>query len=154
MPVMKIAIGCDHGAYELKDIVAAHLKNKGIEIVDFGTFGPDSVHYPGYAHKVCESVQKEECTLGILLCSTGVGMSIAANKHKGIRAALCTDTYTARFTRMHNDSNVLCMGALVVGRGLALDIVDAFISAEFEGGRHGVRVGMLCDIEKGEFGNL
>lgn len=154
MSAIKIAVGCDHGAYDLKGILIEHLKNRGIEYVDFGTFGPESVHYPSYAHKVCDAVQKKDCDLGILLCSTGVGMSIAANKHEGIRAALCTDTYTARYTRMHNDSNVLCMGAMVVGRGLAMDIVDAFIGAEFEGGRHAVRVGMLCDIEKGDFEKL
>lgn len=143
-----IAIGCDHGAYELKEALKAHLSEKDLEFVDHGCFGTESVHYPVYANKVCESIQRGESELGILLCSTGIGMSMAANKHSGIRAALCGDTYSARLTRMHNDANVLCLGALVCGRGLALDIVDSFLSASFEGGRHAERIGMFKDCEK------
>ena len=143
----KIAIGCDHGAYLLKENVKKHLDSLGIKYEDFGTYGPESVNYPVYAHKVCEAVQKGEADLGILLCSTGIGMSMAANKHRGIRAALCCDTYSARFTRMHNDANVLCMGANVVGGGLALDIIDTFLSNEFEGGRHKTRVDMVMEFE-------
>lgn len=143
----KIAIGCDHGAYLLKENVKKHLDSLGIKYEDFGTYGPESVNYPVYAHKVCEAIQKGEADLGILLCSTGIGMSMAANKHRGIRAALCCDTYSARFTRMHNDANVICMGANVVGGGLALDIIDTFLSNEFEGGRHKTRVDMVMEFE-------
>lgn len=146
--LLPVAIGCDHGAYELKEQLRLHLEQNGIEYIDFGTYGPESVHYPVYADAVCKAIQKGECNRGILLCSTGIGMCIAANKHRGIRAALCSDTYSARYTRMHNNSNVLCLGALVVGRGLAFDIVDAFLSTEFEGGRHAVRVNMIMDLEK------
>ena len=152
MEQITVAIGCDHGAYELKDIVKKHLEETGITVTDFGTNGPESVHYPIYAHKVCEAVQQGKAVYGILLCSTGIGMSMAANKHHGIRAALCSDTYSARFTRMHNNANVLCLGALTVGRGLALDIVDTFLSNTFEGGRHATRVQMVMDFEKSENG--
>ena len=145
-----IAIGCDHGAYELKDKTVKHLKELGFNVIDHGTNGPESVHYPVYADKVCKSIQNSEAELGILLCSTGIGMSMAANKHRGIRAALCADTYSARLTRMHNDANVLCIGALVTGSALALDIVDQFVSAEFEGGRHKVRVDMFMALENTE----
>ncbi len=148
----RIAIGCDHGAYLLKELVKRHLDQRGIAYLDFGTNGPESVHYPIYAHAVCEAIGKGEAALGILLCSTGIGMSIAANKHRGIRAALCADTYSARYTRMHNDANVLCMGALTTGSGLALDILDAFLSAEYEGGRHQTRVDMITQLEKNAFG--
>ena len=145
-----IAIGCDHGAYILKDQIIKHLSELNIEYIDFGTNGPESVHYPIYADKVCKAIQSGEAALGILLCSTGVGMSIAANKHNGIRAALCGDTRSARFTRMHNDANVLCLGAHIVGCGLAMDIVDSFLGSEFEGGRHQIRVDMLAELEKTE----
>jgi len=131
MENLTIAIGCDHGAYDLKDIVKEHLEKRGFKCIDCGTNGPESVHYPVYAHEVCKEIQNGNATYGILLCSTGVGMSMAANKHRGIRAALCGDTYSARLTRMHNNANVLCLGALVVGRALALDIVDNFVNAEF-----------------------
>ncbi len=145
-----IAIGCDHGAYELKDKVVKHLIDLGYNVIDKGTNGPESVHYPIYAHEVCLSLQNNEAELGILLCSTGIGMSMAANKHHGIRAALCADTYSARLTRMHNDANVLCIGALVVGSALAIDIVDSFINASFEGGRHKTRVDMFMALEESE----
>ena len=145
-----IAVGCDHGAYELKDKVVKHLTEKGFTVIDKGTNGPESVHYPIYAHEVCLELQNKNADLGILLCSTGIGMSMAANKHKGVRAALCSDTYSARLTRMHNDANVLCIGALVVGSALALDIVDQFVSAEFEGGRHKTRVDMFMSLEESE----
>ena len=145
-----IAIGCDHGAYELKDKVVKHLIDLGYNVIDKGTNGPESVHYPIYAHEVCLALQNNEAELGILLCSTGIGMSMAANKHKGIRAALCSDTYSARLTRMHNDANVLCIGALVVGQALAIDIVDSFLNASFEGGRHKTRVDMFMALEESE----
>lgn len=146
----KIAIGCDHGAYALKEELKKYLPEKGFEVEDCGTYSSDSVHYPIYAKAVCEKVQKGEARYGILLCSTGIGMSIAANKHKGIRAALCGDCYSAKFTRLHNDSNVLCMGALVTGTGLAKEIADIFLTTEFMGGRHQTRVDMISEIENAQ----
>ena len=149
---MKIAIGCDHAATTLKAVVIEHLKARGIEPVDVGTHSTASCHYPVYAHAVCEKIQSGECALGILICGTGIGMSIAANKHAGIRAACCSDTFSARLTREHNDANVLCFGERVVGAGLAVDLVDAFLDAEYaNGGNHLTRVAMLEKIEKGIF---
>lgn len=143
----KIAIGCDHGAYTLKEEMKVYLADKGYEVEDCGTYSADSVHYPIYAKAVCQKVQKGDAVYGILLCSTGIGMSIAANKHKGIRAALCGDMYSAKFTRLHNDSNVLCIGALVTGTGVAKEIADIFLTTEFMGGRHETRVNMITEIE-------
>ena len=149
---MKIAIGCDHAATTLKAVVIEHLKARGIEPVDVGTHSTASCHYPVYAHAVCEKIQNGECALGILICGTGIGMSIAANKHRGIRAACCSDTFSARLTREHNDANVLCFGERVVGAGLAVELVDAFLDAEYaNGGNHLTRVAMLAEIEKGNF---
>lgn len=146
---MKIAIGCDHAGFSMKDTVIEHIKGRGFECVDVGTYSADSCHYPVYAHKVCEKILSGECELGILICGTGIGMSIAANKHDGIRAACCSDTFSARLTREHNDANVLCFGERVVGKGLALDLVDAFLDAEYlNSGNHVTRVKMLSDIEK------
>lgn len=144
---MKIAIGCDHGAYSLKEVIKGYLAEKGIEVDDKGTYSKESVHYPVYAKAVCKEVQSKSADFGILLCSTGIGISIAANKHRGIRAALCSDVYGAKFTRLHNDANVLCMGALVTGEGLAKMITDTFIETKFEGGRHQTRVDMITEIE-------
>ena len=144
---MKIAIGCDHGAYEMKEIVKAHLLEQGFEVDDKGAYSKESVHYPLYAKAVCKEVQAKNVDCGILLCSTGLGISIAANKHKGIRAALCCDVYSAKFTRLHNDANVLCLGALVTGAGVSKMIVDTFLSTEFEGGRHLSRVDFINEIE-------
>lgn len=145
-----IALGADHGGYELKNIIKTHLIKRGIEVVDFGTNGPESVNYPDYAHPVCEAVTSGRCLRGILVCGTGIGMSLAANKHRGIRAACCSETFSARLTRMHNDANVLCLGGRVIGPGVALDMVDLFIDTEFEGGRHAKRIEMVMDLEKGE----
>ena len=144
----KITIGSDHAGYELKLKVIAHLKERGIETIDVGTHSTDSCDYPDFAHAVCKNVQDGVTELGILVCGTGIGMSMAANKHKGIRAAACSDTFSARLTRMHNDANVLCFGERVVGMGLACDLVDEFIDAEFEGGKHARRVDMITAIEK------
>ena len=146
----KLVIGCDHAAPELKAIVRDHLIERGFDVVDVGTHTTDSCNYPDYAHALCEKIQSGECELGILICGTGIGMSMAANKHKGIRAACCSDTFSARLTRLHNDANVLCFGARVVGQGLAIDLVDTFIDAEFEGGKHQKRIDMFVDIENGE----
>ena len=142
-----IAIGADHGGYELKEAVKKHLDEKNIAYKDFGTFSGEAVDYPIIAKQVGEAVAKNECECGILVCGTGIGMSIAANKVKGIRAACCSDTFSARFTKMHNNTNVLCFGGRVLGAGLALDIVDAYLEAEFEGGRHEKRVNMIMNIE-------
>ena len=122
----------------------------GVEVIDVGTNSTDSCNYPDFAHAVCKNVQDGVTELGILICGTGIGMSMAANKHKGIRAAACSDTFSARLTRLHNDANVLCFGERVVGQGLACDLVDNFIDAEFEGGKHQKRVDMITAIENQE----
>ena len=146
---MKIVIGCDHAGYAIKGIVKDHLASMGHEVVDVGTNSTDSCHYPVYAKAVCKKILDGECALGILICGTGIGMSMAANKHNGIRAACCSDTFSARLTREHNDANVLCFGERVVGAGLAIELVDAFINAEYlNNGKHVTRVAMLADIEK------
>lgn len=145
---MKIAIGCDHGGYLLKNEIAKHLERKGIDYKDFGTYSEESCDYADYAIKVAESVSNKEYDYGILICGTGIGISIAANKVPGIRAALCQDTFSAHATREHNDANILAMGARVVGPGLALDIVDTFLNAEFEGDRHLRRINKITEIEK------
>ena len=136
----KLVIGCDHAAPELKAIVRDHLIERGFDVVDVGTHTTDSCNYPDYAHALCQKIQSGECELGILICGTGIGMSMAANKHAGIRAAACENTFSARMTRMHNDANVLCLGARVIGYGLACDMVDLFVDTPFEGGRHQARV--------------
>ena len=150
MKITKITVGCDHAAFELKKKVIAHLEERGIEVLDVGTHSPESCDYPDFAHALCKNIQDGVTDLGILICGTGIGMSMAANKHRGIRAAACSDTFSARLTRMHNDANVLCFGERVVGMGLACDLVDAFIDAEFEGGKHQRRVDMIMKIEADE----
>ena len=144
----KIIIGCDHGGLELKNEIISHLNKRGIEVTDVGTYTTDSCNYPDYARALCARIQSGEFERGILVCGTGIGMSMAANKHNGIRAACCSDTFSARMTRMHNDANVLCLGGRVVGAGLACDMVDLFVDTEFEGGRHTARVQMIADVEK------
>lgn len=143
----KIIIACDHGGLELKNDIVSHLNKNGVDVVDIGTYTSDSCNYPDYAKALCSRIQSGEFELGILVCGTGIGMSIAANKHNGIRAACCSDTFSAKMTRMHNNANVLCLGGRVVGAGLACDMVDLFLNTEFEGGRHEKRVQMLADIE-------
>lgn len=145
----KIIIGVDHGGFEIKDQIISHLEAKGFSVTDVGTYSAESCDYPLIAHELCKRIQSGEAPIGILICGTGIGMSIAANKHKGIRAACCSDTFSARLTRVHNDANVLCFGARVVAIGLALDLVDSFVDAEFEGDRHIKRVSMLEEIENG-----
>ena len=140
MEIKKIVIGSDHAGYNLKLKVKAHLESRGFEVTDVGTNSPESCNYTVYAHALCEAIQKGEAPLGILVCGTGIGMSMAANKHKGIRAACCENTFSARMTRMHNNANVLCFGERVIGYGLACDIVDQFVDTAFEGGRHQARV--------------
>ena len=149
MSKRKIVIGADSAGYELKEHLKQMLIDEGYEVSDKGTDSTASCHYPDYARAVCEEVQKNlEGTFGILICGTGIGMSMCANKFKGIRAALCADTFSARMTRAHNDANMICMGARVTGVCLAEDILHAFLDAEFEGGRHAIRVDMMMDIEK------
>ena len=150
MNITKITIGSDHAGYGLKQKVIAHLQERGLEVIDIGTNSEASCDYPVFAHMVCKNVQNGVTPLGILVCGTGVGMSIAANKHKGIRAAVCSDTFSARLTRQHNDANVLCFGERVVGAGVACDLVDAFLDAEFEGGKHARRVDMIRATEDDE----
>lgn len=148
---MKIAIGNDHAATELKMHVMEYLKQKGHEVVNFGTDTTDSVDYPIYGEKVARAVAAGEFDRGILICGTGVGISLAANKVKGIRCVVCSETYSAKYSRLHNNTNILAFGARVVGPGLADELVDAFIDTEFEGGRHERRVQLISDIEeKGE----
>lgn len=144
---MKIAIGCDHGGYELKEAMKQYIENKGAEVVDFGTYSTDSVDYPVYGQKVSEAVSQGEADLGILICGTGLGMSYVANKVKGIRCACVSDVFSAEMARLHNNANVLAIGARVVGLGLATKIVETFLGTEFEGGRHNRRVDMITAVE-------
>lgn len=139
-----IAIGSDHGGYELKQEIIEHLKNRNIEYKDFGSYSKESCDYPVYAKKVAEAVINKECQFGILICGTGIGISIAANKMKGIRAALCHDCFSAEATRSHNDANILAMGARVVGAGHALKIVDTFLDTPFsDDERHIRRISLI-----------
>ncbi len=145
---MKIAIGNDHAAPELKNAVKAHLENRGFEVLDVGCAAGERCDYPDKAVEVCEKVTSGECDLGILICGTGLGMSYAANKVRGIRAACCSDYFSARLSREHNDANVLCFGARVVGEGTALDLVDIFIDTPFSGDeRHQRRIDKITAIE-------
>lgn len=144
---MMLAIGCDHGGFELKNHIISYLKEKGFEIKDFGTYDENSVDYPDIAKKVCDSIVEGECERGILVCGTGIGMSIAANKVKGIRAAMCTDVYSAKMTKQHNNTNVLCLGGRVTGRELAFMICDTWLNEEFMGGRHQNRIDKITALE-------
>ena len=142
-----IAIGSDHGGYALKQEIMKHLSTIGLEYKDFGTYSEESCDYPIYGEAVGRAVASGECERGIIICGTGIGISIAANKVHGVRAALCGDCYSAEYTRRHNDANILALGARVTGSGLALKIVDTFLTTGFEGGRHARRVAMIADIE-------
>lgn len=141
-----IAVGSDHAGFELKQKIIEYLELIGAEFKDYGTYTAESVDYPVFASKVCNAIQTGECKSGILVCGTGVGMSMIANKYKGIRAAVCSDTYTAKMTRLHNDANILAIGSRVVGAGLALDIVKIFLDTPFEGGRHTDRVKIIDSL--------
>ncbi len=140
---MKFYIGTDHAGVDLKDWTVEYLRAKGHEVEDLGPYTTDRVDYPDYAEKVCEAVLANEGTQGILICGSGIGMSMAANRHKGIRAALCHDAYTASVARGHNDANVLCYGERIVGKGVAASIIDAWLAGSFEGGRHARRVAKI-----------
>ncbi len=144
---MKIALGCDHGGLEHKNAISEFLKENGFEVIDFGIYEPISVDYPDIASKVCESILKSETERGILVCGTGIGMSIAANKYKGIRAAACSEHFSAKFTRLHNNSNILCLGGRVIGVGTAIELAEIFVNTEFEGGRHQKRIDKISEIE-------
>lgn len=143
-----IAIGADHGGFELKEHIKKHLDELGLEYKDYGTYSEESVDYPDCAKPVCEAVMDGTAEKGILICGTGIGISIAANKHKGIRAALCSDVYSAKMTKVHNNANVICLGGRVTGRELAFMIVDAWLNAEYEGGRHQARIDKIHAIEE------
>jgi ribose 5-phosphate isomerase B len=148
---MKLAIGADHGGYVLKNEIVEFLKKiANIEVVDHGTSGPESVDYPDYGRKVSEAVSNGTADRGILICGTGIGMSIVANRFPKVRAALCHDNFTARMSRLHNDANVLVMGERVIGRGVALDIVKAWLETEFEGSRHARRLQKIDEITPGK----
>lgn len=146
--MLPIVIASDHAGYSLKEQVKKHLEERKIEYVDLGTNSPESVDYPEYAHKLCVEIQEGRAEKGILVCGTGIGMSMVANKHKGIRAACVSDTFSATATRQHNDANVLCFGERVVGAGLAFKLVDAFLDTEYEGGRHQRRVDLVNSFDK------
>ena len=143
-----IALACDHGGFSLKEEIKKHFDENGIKYIDLGCDSEKSVDYPVYAAKLCENLLSGGATLGILCCGTGIGMSIAANKFDGIRAACASDSFSVRFTRLHNDANVLCMGGRVIGAGLAAEIVDVFLDTEFEGGRHARRVEKIMKLEE------
>ncbi|HEY8345174.1 MAG TPA: ribose 5-phosphate isomerase B [Bacillota bacterium] len=144
---MRIAISSDHAGYELKKEITSYLKEKGFDFQDFGPLTPDPVDYPDQALLVAKAVASGEFARGIIICGTGIGISISANKIKGIRAALCGDVYSARMARAHNDANILALGARVVGPGLALAIVEAFLNEAFLGGRHQQRVAKMMALE-------
>lgn len=146
-----IAIGCDHGGINIKNAVIEYLKENGIEYNDFGCYTTDSVDYPEYAYKVAKCVADGNAELGIICCGTGIGVSMAANKVKGIRAAVCTDEFCAEMTRRHNNANIMCMGGRVIDEAKAVKLASIFLNTPFEGGRHDKRVNMITDIENGNF---
>jgi ribose 5-phosphate isomerase B len=145
---LKIALGSDHAGFQLKQTIADHLSSAGTVYEDFGVFAENSVDYPDQAALVAGAVKSDRCSCGILICGTGIGMSIAANKHKGIRAALCGDTFSARYAREHNNANILTLGSRVIGSGLALAIVDTYLKSSFEGGRHNRRIEKITLAEE------
>ena len=145
---MKIAFGCDHGGYSAKEELLTYLSKKGYEVEDFGTFSAESCDYPEYAEAVCKSVLSGKSEKGVLICGTGIGMSIVANKIKGIRCAHVTDLFTAEMTRKHNDTNVIALGARITDTKTIIKLVETFLTTEFEGGRHAVRVDKIKQIEE------
>ena len=143
----RIVVSSDHADIELRKTIATHIAERGWEVIDIGPMTSESTHYPIHGEAAAQRVASGDCQLGIIVCGTGQGIMMAANKVKGIRCGVCSDTFSARMIRQHNNANMLSMGARVIGEGLALDIVDAFLDAEFEGGRHGTRVDMITAIE-------
>lgn len=146
-----IALGCDHGGFALKEAIKSHLDERGVAYEDFGTYTSDSVDYPRYAYIVARAVASGACELGILCCGTGIGISIAANKVAGARAAVCHDAFTAEMTRRHNDANILCLGGRILETKGALEMVDVFLETPFDGGRHSKRIEQISQIEAGNF---
>ncbi|MEZ6000658.1 ribose 5-phosphate isomerase B [Hyphomonas sp.] len=144
----RIVISSDHADIELRKTIAAHVATRGWEVIDIGPMTSESTHYPIHGEAAAQRIASGDCRLGIVVCGTGQGIMMAANKVKGIRCGVCSDTFSARMIRQHNDANMLSLGARVIGEGLALDIVDAFLDAEFEGGRHATRVDMIKAIEE------
>ncbi|HHV45283.1 MAG TPA: ribose 5-phosphate isomerase B [Tissierellia bacterium] len=144
---MKIGLGSDHGGYELKEYIKEYLKKQNIEYIDYGTYSQESVDYPDYGEKLSKAVVSGEVDRGIAICGTGIGISIACNKVKGIRCALCGDTYSARMSVEHNNANILALGGRVIGKDLAIEIVSAWLSAKFQGGRHERRINKISSIE-------
>lgn len=147
---MKIAIACDHGGYKLKEVLKKAMESQGYEVVDFGTNSEESCDYPDYAHKAAKAVANKECEKGVVVCGTGIGVSIVANKVHGIRCALVHDVFSAKATRQHNDTNMIAMGARVIGEGLALEILNAWLHTDYEGGRHDARIAKMMAIENEE----
>ena len=145
-----VVLGSDHAGFPLKEEIKAHLEETGVDYIDVGCYSPERYDYAVSAQKACDKVVSGECDFAILCCGTGVGISMAANKVKGIRACCCSDYFSAKYTRAHNDANCLCLGARVVGPGLALELVDVFLNTEFEGGRHQTRIDQISAIENGE----
>lgn len=145
---MKIGIGSDHGGFDLKEVIKKHLIENNYDVIDYGTKSTESVDYPEFGKKVADAVASKEVELGIVICGTGLGISMAANKVKGIRAAVVSEEFSAKMARKHNDANILAMGGRVVGNDLAISIVDTFLKSEFEGGRHQRRVDKIMEIEK------
>lgn len=142
-----IAVGSDHGGFQLKQSIMRYLKSKNIPFKDYGTYTEESCDYPVYAEKACQAVVSGECEKALLFCGTGIGISIAANKVKGIRACACSDYFSAKYSRLHNNANVLCLGGRVIGPGAAEELVDVFLATEFEGGRHERRINEIAEIE-------
>lgn len=147
---MIVGIGCDHAGLELKEEIIATLKNLPIKFKDYGTFSKESVDYPDFGFKVSEAVSKGEVERGLLICGTGIGMSIVANKFRGVRAALCNEPYSARMSRLHNNANILVLGGRVIGKELAKDIATIWFTTDFEGGRHQRRLDKITEIEARE----
>lgn len=144
---MKIAVACDHGGFRLKNVIIEELKRLGYEVEDFGTYSEESCDYPDYAAKAARAVASGECEKGVVVCGTGIGVSMTCNKIHGIRCALCHDVFSAKATRAHNDANMLAMGQRVIGEGLALEILRAWLSTDFEGGRHVRRIEKMMALE-------
>ena len=145
---MKIAVACDHGGYALKNALMREMVNQGYEVIDYGTYSEESVDYPDYAYKAAKAVSTGECEKGVVVCGTGIGVSMVCNKVKGIRCALVHDVFSAKATRAHNDTNMLAMGQRVIGEGLAIEILNAWLTTDYEGGRHDARIKKLMAIEE------
>jgi len=145
---VKIAVACDHGGYRLKNFLMTEMVQQGYEVIDFGTYNEKSCDYPDYASKAAKAVASGECEKGVVVCGTGIGVSITCNKVNGIRCALVHDVFSAKATRAHNDTNMLAMGQRVIGEGLALEILNAWLHTEYEGGRHEARIRKVMDLEK------